>query len=265
MLNEEVKFIHLTEIPERKKTNLEAIALPLTLTTGAIGGFLGAKHGLHFNNFFSFLLGAPTGIGLIAEFFHAVQNKKDRSYQQAYLKEEKRRDNEAKANASPSVQFTYRENDLECVIRPDYTKGHIFPMSINDGIIHNPTFSYQPQRNTPLTFRFAVPRFKEEKIKYPLLAAVDKMTGEMFDTKTREVREKSESSKLEYLAALKTKLEQDEKKLKINCQTRYEQDEKKFYAIITYAGEYHKDALQKFATLASSLMNHAKAVRAKEE
>lgn len=265
MLNEEVKFIHLREVPERKKTTLEEIALPVTLATGAIGGFLGAKYGLHFNNFFSFLLGAPAGIGLISEFFDAVKNKWDRSYQQAYLEGEKRKDNEAKANASPSAQFTYRENNLECVIRSDYTGGYIFPMSINDGIIQDPAFSYQPQRNTPLTFRFAVPCFKEERIKDPFLVAVDRMTSEMFDTTLGDAREKSESLKLKYLGALKTKLEENERKMGIGCQIRYEQHGEKLYSIITYTGEYHKDALQKFATLASNLMNHARTIRVKGE
>ncbi len=265
MLDEEIQFTLVRKFPKTKlQKMLEDITTFAAVTGGAIEGFATAKYGAGFGNIISAFFGGPLGIAAVLGPRFWLEEHLNEIKQEKYEKAEQELDEKAKANNAPSAKFTYRGNDLECVIRPEYEQGHFFPMSIaKDFTVREPFFSYQPKKNPALSFRFAVPHFEEVKVK----DTIEILTNHLETTLKKQRKEKdheTHSNKIneqEYISALIGLCQKEAEKRKIKCDIRHESSETNLYTILTYPGENYTTELQKFASLSSSLMDQARSMR----
>lgn len=275
MLDEEVIFKHNRQAPENKTLesilNVGGIA---TILAGTVAGYLGARHGLDFSKFWSFIIGGGVGFGTSLGAVINIDSAINSFQSSRYERKQMALDDKAKKERVETVDFSYRDNEIECVLRKEYeAEGHIFYMNTNDGIIYNPTFSYQPSRREPLKFRFEIPLFKKSvradwfdltKIKWAAREAnEDEDTAIENYMSEKSADTKKESTFMEVLNKIiegyRNKLNEAER-LNINLS----KDNKRIYAVLEYTGENFNSRLGLFSRCASDLMNNVYQFRSKK-
>lgn len=250
MLDEEVEFTLQRKLPRSKSLEkIDQAASGVAIVGGAAGGVWLLKYVL--GGCCGFFLGAP--IGAIIGYYVKDAAASAVTYlpRKGYQKLEERLDSSARAKGANAAAFTYRGNEVECVIRPAYEKkGHIFYMSIDDGFILNPTFSYQPKRRACLGFRFDIPKFESEED--DAFQHLDEDAGDLSAAIRSHKDESADSIESRYIGLLEDKIPGEGYRLK------FQGREKSLRVILTFNIGNYDTELRKFARIASQLMDYSK-------
>tara|TARA_Y100000310_G_scaffold325725_1_gene389623 strand:+ start:2568 stop:3332 length:765 start_codon:yes stop_codon:yes gene_type:complete len=245
MLDEEVVFKMNRQRPKSRLntygSNLFQIVAPVGL---GVLAFLGVKEGLEYGTFLSLVggvLGGFLGFAGSGETVDYISGVKDDTFNE----NENDIDESAMKNDASFGTLSYRENDLDIVLREDYLEtGHMFKMSINDGIIMDPFLSYQPNRSTPLTFRFSLRAFNK-----PAYGVEEIFNAFPFRT-DQEEESKEEGPFSDLLKNFNEILIQNQ-----FLEGTYTQHKDRTEFVIKYKGENHETDCNVFINRCSSLMN----------
>ncbi|MBS3147538.1 hypothetical protein J4219_01495 [Candidatus Woesearchaeota archaeon] len=260
MLDEQVRFQLEREKP---RTNFYKSLDTILSFGGAIGGCIAgytlAKYEFDLEFWGKLFVGIPAGIiglgiGGIAGMYlgHSIELP----FLRRFHEEQNRLDSQHKSQGADTARFTYRGNHVDCVIRPEHQQtGNIFLMNINDDVVMQPTFSYQPERKRALAFKFDIKK----------IPALSRKIGETKEGKTAT----GETVKL-FLATSIADLAKACQQDKTYCETLAEHVKKeKDFAVnfefdlahdglsttLFYEGENYRTLLTKFTRIASELMN----------
>jgi len=264
MFDEEVRFEHKRNAPENN--TLEAILSFGGITgviAGAIGGYLSARHGLDFNKFWSFAIGGSTGGVLVLAGVMHIEVAVNRYLDNRHKRMEIELDEKAKKEGVESTGFNYRGNILECVIRKDFEEGHIFYMKTNDGMVSEPTFSYQPKKKEALRFRFRTPAIEIKETTQAELSNMIDVCSKMINKDPEPDENKAKMAEpdpekrylrriADVLIAYNERVDKDHQfKLKVVVEGR------QMHTVLEYDGENFRSNLPIFSNCASELMKSA--------
>ncbi len=267
MLDEEVEFTH-DRIPDLNKgidSLLDLVGGGIVIAGTAAGYITANNWPFEFSKFFSFAIGAPAGFAISLGFDIKTRDMINSLKERYYGRKELKADERALEAGAKSVKFSYRGNDLECVIREEFINGHIFYMKTNDRIIIKPTFSYQPQREESLKFRFDIQKLKKKK--HSVNELVEKriealLSSENPDKIIKEYVESlavADNRNVEFAKRLADSISEYPKKMSENEKLiiKIEADGKTITTLLAYIGENYDSRLSLFSRCASTLMNEA--------
>ena len=251
----------------------ERLAIPIGLG-GLAAGFVGSRY-LGFGNIASLFLGVFAGFAAESYLTDKIAQPLRRAYWRHIKRREKKQkelDEEALANGAETVVFDYKGREVRCVIRPEYKrKGYTFYMSASGDVVRGAVFTYKPGQEYPFEFTFSMPDFRrysyeeleEQRDRQIISKPVFQRAGLdfLFDANP------ANAVRLQYSEFLNTLVVNTgpfrHKNIRNACfEFKVTHEGGYVHTTLTYTGEDYNQALSKFASSASKIMERAARFRA---